>query len=621
MAKIRVEQIIIENFKKISNQTIVLKPITALVGGNASGKSSILQAAQLCTSLAQGSFLSEGKAVKYLKTLANEDVSYRPTEKLLNLRHGEPASQTKSFKLGYECTLIDDNNHETKMSLTSSVFRGKNANLSLTYSGNLKLISKIGDRESPFSIFTPGLSGIPLREEWRTRGALDAAAMHGDANLYLRTLLDHLSHKDTSEKDIAAWHKDEITIEDLPISSSWRKFSSFLDECYPGAKLYINHDEKKDRYVDVSVKYLGKKFTLDSASTGMLQVIQILAYACFYSPPLLLLDEPDAHLHADSQVRLHQALKSLTRSTHTRIVLATHSPQLMQLLMNDSDAQIVWLSSGKEVVVPEGQKPAIPLLMELGALTIGAEAFDPQNKTILLTEDKEAHPVKIFTKSNTSKGFACLSYNGCANLAGARQLALLLSEIRPDAKIVIHRDRDFRTEEELQFEQLLVEARLQLDGASNISEIFTPLNDIEHSFLNINHLKHSLKTIASEEQINIALADSINKRRDDLTGKLRSARDVIERSLYNCERMKGKIEFRNQSGIKDKPPKIKTLLPTDGRYPLAFENCHGKTLFRAFITELHLAIKGDSKAISKLIITPSKHLKNPTWEKTFAIEN
>jgi len=618
MAKIRVEQIIIENFKKISKLTINLKPITALVGGNASGKSSILQAAQLCTSLAQGSFISEGRTVKYLKTLANEDVSYRPTEKLLNLRHGDPANQTKNFKLGFECTLIDDKNNETKMSLTSSVYRGKNANLSLIYSGDTKLIAKIGDRESPFSILTPGLSGIPLREEWRTRGALDAAAMHGDANLYLRTLLDHLLHKDTSEDDVIAWNKDEITIEGLPLNSSWRKFSTLLDECYPGAKLYINHNNRKDRYVEVSAKYLGNKFTLDSASTGMLQVIQILAYACFYSPPLLLLDEPDAHLHADSQIRLHQALKSITKSTHTRIVLATHSPQLMQLLMNDTEAQVVWLSAGNEVVVPEGQKPAIPLLMELGALTIGADAFDRQNKVILLTEDKEAELVKTLAKSNTANSFACLSYNGCGNLAGARQLALLLSEIRPDAKIIIHRDRDFRTHEELEFEKLLVNARLQLEGATNIHEIFTPLNDVEHSLLNIEHLKHSLKTVANELQIQTALADAINKKRDDLTGKLRSAREVIERALYDCERMKSKKALRAQSAISDKPPKLKTLLPLDGTHPLDFEICHGKTLFKAFITELHSEIKGDSKAISKLIITQSKHLKDPDWKTAFA---
>jgi ABC-type glutathione transport system ATPase component len=110
----------------------------------------------------------------------------------------------------------------------------------------------------------------------------------------------------------------------------------------------------------------------------MLQVIQILAYACFYAPPLLLLDEPDAHLHADSQTRLHRALKSLTTNTLTRVVLATHSPQLLQLMMDDLDIKVIWLDSGKEVSVPSGQLPAIPILMELGALALGAQAFDPK---------------------------------------------------------------------------------------------------------------------------------------------------------------------------------------------------------------------------------------------------
>ena len=52
------------------------------------------------------------------------------------------------------------------------VQRGKNANLALSYTGDKNLIPTFGNRDRPFSIFAPGLSGIPLREEWRTRGAL-----------------------------------------------------------------------------------------------------------------------------------------------------------------------------------------------------------------------------------------------------------------------------------------------------------------------------------------------------------------------------------------------------------------------------------------------------------------
>jgi len=65
MTEVRVDKIYIQNFKKIEAQEITLKPITVLVGGNTSGKSSILQAAQLCTSLMQSAFIENtGRTIK-----------------------------------------------------------------------------------------------------------------------------------------------------------------------------------------------------------------------------------------------------------------------------------------------------------------------------------------------------------------------------------------------------------------------------------------------------------------------------------------------------------------------------------------------------------------------------
>ncbi|HHQ3294419.1 AAA family ATPase [Pseudomonas aeruginosa] len=620
MARVFVDSIHIKNFKRIESQTVKLKPITALVGGNTSGKSSILQAAQLCTALNQAAFIEDtGRTIKKLKTLALDEVLYRPTEKLLNLRFGEPASQTKNFVLGFDCIVTEENKKQQKLSLSIAVSRGKNANLALNYEGHDALMPILGDRDNPFSILTPGLSGIPLKEEWKTRGALDAAAMHGDANLYLRTLLDHLLHQHLPPEDVELWCAGHYEIEDLPEGSSWRVFSEFLDECYPGAFVYINHNAEKDRYIDVTVYYNGHEFTLDSASTGMLQVIQILAYTCFYAPPLLLLDEPDAHLHADSQSRLHQALKTLTSSTDTRIVLATHSPQLIQLMMDDDDVQIIWMNAGKEIPVPQGQRPAIPMLMELGALGLGAQAFDPKNKLIVLTEDKDAEFARALISANYTKSFACLSYNGCSNLAGARQLAVLLTQLRPDAKIVIHRDRDFRTAPEMAFELRLSEERFKLEGCTNTVEIFTPLNDVEHSFLNLEHLCVALAKMASKEQILQALDEALAIKRDELTARINTARGVIKRDLYDCERMKKKTAIRKTCKLPNSAPKTKAFLPIDGRQPLKLEQCHGKIAFRAFVTELHKLIKGDSGNIQPAIIKPSKFLAIPDWENAFTV--
>jgi hypothetical protein len=385
---------------------IELKPITALVGGNTSGTSSALQAAQLCTSVLQASLVKpKGKSKRplFLTTLSEDDVSFKPTGNLLDLRRGNPATQTAGFIIGFDCLRVDKNAQDTKnTAFVLKIKRGKNANLSLSLTGDLKLAATIGDQAKPFSIFTPGLSGIPHREEWRTRGALDAGAMHGDANLYLRSVLDHLLKDNIEGDNLIKQVQNGLhrrPIEDL-VDGAWKTFCRLLDRCYPGARVAVNHDPSRARYVEVSVRYDGQQMSPDMASTGMLQVIQILAYACYYQPPLLILDEPDAHLHADSQGRLYDALRGLAHETDTRILIASHSPQLIQRLMYDTDASVIWMDNGKAVELDEARKPAIPLLMTLGALTLGADVFNPGKDKVLLTEDKITPGVETLASAN-----------------------------------------------------------------------------------------------------------------------------------------------------------------------------------------------------------------------------
>ena len=381
---IQLDQITIWDFKRIEMLKLALQPVTALVGGNTSGKSSALQAAQLGVSVLQAAFRPNPDGSSYfVKTVANDDVLFRPTSNLLELRRGATCTQNLGYAVQYDATDLETG---SALTTTLNIRRGKNANVSITIGHDRRFAAMLAGRDPPFSILTPGLSGIPLREEWRTRASIDAAVMHGDANMYLRSVLDHLFTQglDTAAKE--AW-KERQEVAALP-ESRWKTFCSLLDRCYEGARIVVDHDQHRQRHIQVDVRFDSTSITLDMASTGMLQVIQILAYTCFYRPPLLLLDEPDAHLHADSQSRLYEALRSIAEEEPTRILLASHSPQLIQRLMYDAQTEVVWMNEGKQVEVDAARRPAIPMLMTLGALTAGAEAFDPKHDFLILTEDK-----------------------------------------------------------------------------------------------------------------------------------------------------------------------------------------------------------------------------------------
>ncbi|CAO3455567.1 hypothetical protein [Azospirillum argentinense] len=612
--RIRLDTIVISDFKRIESLTIDLKPVTALVGGNTSGKSSALQAAQLGVSILQAAFrrTRSNRTPDLASTVSNDMVLFRPTEKLLDLKRGDRATQNLGYSITYRGVDIETN---TNKEIKIEVRRGKNANISITRTGDDDLAAVLANRDSPFSILTPGLSGIPMREEWRSKGAMDAAVMHGDANLYLRTVLDHLFTRDLDETARIAWRQGrDIGI--LP-DSGWKTFSTLLDRCYEGTRVIVDHDQQHDRYVNVDVERSDVRVTLDMASTGMLQVIQIIAYACFYAPPLLLLDEPDAHLHADSQSRLYEALRGVAAETQTRILFASHSPQLIQRLMYDPDAAVIWMDEGAKVPVDDAQRPAIPILMTLGALSVGADAFDPARPVILMTEDKLTRPATVLAKANGApENLAILSYNGCGNLPAARLLANMITDIRPDARIVIHRDRDFRTEPEMQFELSTAIAERERNGVTRITEVFTPLNDIEHSFTQAAHLKQVFNDLAPE-LIDTAITDVAAFKRDDLVNAARVAREQIRSSLYDTPRKRGKPEWA-ASGMPDNPPPISSFVPANGLTAVAFEHTHGKMLMDGLRPKIHHHVGGASQASNDRIYTATEHLRTPNWEAAFA---
>lgn len=612
--RVRLDKIVINHFKRIESLEIDLQPLTALVGGNTSGKSSALQAAQLGVSILQAAFLGirPNGAPEFAGTVANDAVLFRPTERLLDLRRGGPATQNLGYSITYRGVDLDTN---TDKGVTIEVRRGKNANIAITRFGDDDLAAVLADGDRPFSIFTPGLSGIPMREEWRTKGAMDAAVMHGDANLYLRTVLDHLFTRDLDETARTAWRlkRDISTLAD----SGWKTFATLLDRCYQGTRVIVEHDHQRDRHVKVEIEIPGTRVTLDMASTGMLQVIQIIAYACFYAPPLILLDEPDAHLHADSQARLYDAFRSIAAETQTRILFASHSPQLIQRLMYDPDAAVVWMSEGAKVPVDDAQRPAIPILMTLGALSVGADAFDPARPVILMTEDKLTRPVSVLAKANGAPdNLAVLSYNGCGNLSAARLLANMITDMRPDCRIVLHRDRDFRTEAEMQFELSTAASERLRNGVNRVAEVFTPLNDVEHSFAQAAHLKEVFNDRAPE-LIDAVIADVTTFKRDDLVNAARVAREQILSSLYNVPRKRGKSEWV-ASGMPNDPPPISQFVPANGLVPVAFQHSHGKKLMDGLRPKIHHHVGGSSQESDNKIYTATSHLQTQDWTAVFS---
>ena len=165
---------------------------------------------------------------------------------------------------------------------------------------------------------------MPLREEKRTRSIVTNGIAQGDSNIYLRNVL----------------------LEILGSNEKLGRFHEIVGSIFPGLRISSSFNEDIHLYIDIVVELDGTNMPLEMVGTGCLQAIQLVAYVTAYNPALLLLDEPDAHLHPSNQRMLATTLRKITETGGTKIILASHSRHIFDALTYNDYAQIVWLKDG-----------------------------------------------------------------------------------------------------------------------------------------------------------------------------------------------------------------------------------------------------------------------------------
>lgn len=102
---------------------------------------------------------------------------------------------------------------------------------------------------------------------------------------------------------------------------------------YDSFEFQISYDVNRDLYIKANFRVNSDKYYQDLAllGSGALQLIEVLISVSFssdYEQKLILLDEPDSHLHRLAQRRLVDTLRQTT-SNSIQIILTTHNEQLV----------------------------------------------------------------------------------------------------------------------------------------------------------------------------------------------------------------------------------------------------------------------------------------------------
>lgn len=513
-----IKSIRINNFKKIQNLDLRLDRMNVLVGPNNSGKSSVLQAIQFGISALQSVDLSPTSSRKTAtwrndsktSSIAAHELIYSPVHDPYDLGRSQHFSQSH----GIECIFTESSG----ASCSIEIKKGKNRNLAVSAKGE-ELGQKLESISEMYSAMATGLAGIASVEEYKTPGVVRKAAARGDSNNYFRNILwqlweldeeyeDFDEEEDTDDReqcgnlndstiddtaDYAESDEDKVhdNSEHSPIDaeesetdddelSEWYKFSSRLEEIFPGLSLTCDFDFNNSEHIQVTATFGDADMPIELCGTGVLQTVQILAYIGLYSPRLLILDEPDSHLHPDNQRRLFEVLDRVSQEESFQVLMCTHSRNLLDAAIG-LDANVRWISNGQ---FQSEEHDLVQGLMDLGALDAVDRLGGKNKKLVIFTEDStNLTRFEPIAEANGWKNtdYEVFSYDSSGQSKGLKTLVRFSHDRFPSLKLLVYRDRDYVQQEIDELRGLITE-----EGGFFLT---SPGYDMESFFLQRDHLR------------------------------------------------------------------------------------------------------------------------------------
>ena len=477
----------IQRFKRITDAAIDLGAVNVFVGGNNAGKSSLIQGLHFGVGLLQTIALSG--VWKASTSLSPTQLIYSPAEDIHALGIGGKLFEDADKAISLDFNLISGE------SCGVDIRKGRNRNV-LVAIKNKTVAERLSSLERPFSVFSPGLAGISKRENYVSDGVLLRTLARGDANLILRNILLRLKK-----------------------SQAWDGFLSDLQEVFPKIAIQVKFEEKTAEFIEVFITPENDTVPLELAGTGVLQAVQILSYIHRFSPSMMVLDEPDSHLHPNNQRLMCSLLRRVAEERGTQILLTTHSRHVVDALMGAG--KFLWVRNGSVDVA--GVDDEIGILLDIGALDIKERAGQPSAKAIVLTEDELVRPLELIL---TSSGFdlattVVLPYFGVTGIKQLRPLVKMIRGTNASAKIILHRDRDFLKDPEVE------EWKIQVRELG-VEPFVTPGRDIEALFINEDYIGEYNPEL-NDQQISEVIEHVIAASKNQLIRDYVNGRVEIER--------------------------------------------------------------------------------------------
>lgn len=475
----------VKNFKRVQSVEIDLADVNILVGTNGSGKSSIIQAIHLACCVMRQVDRVENKKTS---TVGIDELDYLPSNNYKLLGHksewGNKAGTSSSdVTLKFERA-------QSVFTASCEMRSARNAGISITGSVPSELNEALRKKRKFFSAYIPGISGIPNKEEKKSRKVVLKACSYGDSNVILRNALLLLKQHD---------------------SQNITRIETWISDIAEPMKIAVAHDDDKDLSISCNVTVGQDTRPVELIGTGYLQLIQIFSYVLLFEPGILLIDEPDIHLHPTVQEKLVKVLAKVARERQLRVLLTTHSPFVVRGA--PPDANIYWVNDGK---IESKDRLQVELALGWGAFG---------KKIIVVSEDTNTDLLKKLIEQWPGLDMFVTYFPGTGykNITTPKQAAEIAAALGDKYKILVHRDRDSLTDDEVR--------KLKSTYSDKGATLWFPdLSDIEAYFCNPIFIKNFIG--CTDKEASQYVETALTKRAVEIDDKFKAQRREHNKELH-----------------------------------------------------------------------------------------
>ncbi|ARW15784.1 AAA family ATPase [Komagataeibacter europaeus] len=523
---LRMKKIKIENFKAINSSEFYLSDFVVLVGTNGSGKSSVLQAIHWILQSCRNKKIEPNR--EKASTLSELDATYMPSPDYKNSSHTTEYGNTQNspqMNVYFESEMDNKYFCFTKTYIKSA----RNEGISVHAPSKDSFILTIRSPSREASAYIPGLAGIPAFEEKRSKRIVQRHAASGDANTVLRNILLLLKEKKSKT------HENSLV-----------EIEYFISKIFGEINLDVSFSENDDYKIKANFQTKSMKDRdsklykpLELAGIGFLQVIQIFSYIVYFNPRVILIDEPDSHLHPDAQEKLVSVLFEASAVFDCQVIMTTHSPNVIRSLPLESS--IIWMKNGKSSMDEHGD---IRESMGWGLL---------DKKIILITEDKKTNMLNNIISQWPDIQNKCVVWPsmGSSKLPQPEMINSLRKLFGKKMDFIIHRDSDFFLEKDKSLYRESYSSR-------NLHVWFTQGSDIESYYINpiVVAKTYGISYQDAEDIINIAMRNlndgsartTFNRKRNEITNVISEYKNGRE-CLLGSDQAYKEISAQNETYV------------------------------------------------------------------------